>query len=151
MIKEITKDITTVEEGIVLHGCNCVGAFGSGVAGAIRRTWPSVYKMFMENGVGEQLLGTIQIDLLSESPPLAVINGYTQVNCGSDGKRYANPDAVEACMLQAAAIAKDAELPLYMPKLGCGLGGLSWEDEIKPLVEKVSSQFSDVNIFICDL
>jgi len=151
VIKEITKDVTTVEEGLVLHGCNCVGGFGSGVAGAIRRKWPTVYETFKKNGIGEHLLGTIDGCIISEEPPLAIFNGYTQVNCGNDGKRYANVDAVEACMLQAAQIADDTGLPLYMPKLGCGLGGLSWEDEIKPLTEKVSLEFPDVNIFICDL
>ena len=54
VIKEIQKDITTVEEGVVLHGCNCSGGFGSGVAGAIRKKWPDVYEMFKENGTGKQ-------------------------------------------------------------------------------------------------
>jgi len=151
LIKKITKDVTTVEEGLILHGCNCVGGFGSGVAGAIRRKWPDVYEAFKENGVGEHLLGTTEFLVLSDRQRLVVANGYTQVNCGNDGKRYANIDAVENCTLAAVEYADAFDLPLYMPKIGCGLGGLSWEDEVKEVVLKVSSEFPDVNIFICDL
>lgn len=151
MIKEITKDLTTVEEGVVLHGCNCVGGFGSGVAGAIRRKWPDVYEAFKENGVGEELLGTTEFLMRSTRPRLVVANGYTQINCGNDGKRYADLDAVNSCVKAGVEYADAFDLPLYMPKIGCGLGGLSWDDEVKTIIENASQEFPNVNIFICDI
>jgi O-acetyl-ADP-ribose deacetylase (regulator of RNase III) len=151
LIKEITKDVTTVEEGVVLHGCNCVGGFGSGVAGAIRRKWPDVYEAFMKNGVGEDLLGTTDFIVRIDRPRLVIANGYTQVFCGSDGKRYADVDAVEKCVMAGAEFADAFGLDLYMPQIGCGLGGLSWDDEVKEVVEKASLAFPSVNIFVCDL
>jgi len=151
MIKEITKDITTVEKGVVLHGCNCSGGFGSGVAGAIRRKWPDVYKAFKENGVGETLLGCTDFIIRCDRPRLVIANGYTQLYYGNDGKKYADIDAVEKCTLAAVEYADAFNLPLYMPKIGCGLGGLSWDDEVKQVVENASLKFPDVNIFICDL
>lgn len=151
MIQYIKKDVTTVEEGVVLHGCNCVGGFGSGVAGAIRRKWPVVYREFMECGIGNLLLGKTHVVTISDEPELHIVNGYTQVNCGSDGKRYADLEAVKACVEEIAGLCDRGDLNLYMPKIGCGLGGLSWEDEVKPIIEKVSLDFPSVNIFICDL
>ncbi len=151
MFEEIVKDVTTVESGVVLHGCNCSGGFGSGVAGAIRKKWPHVYEAFMENGVGEDLLGTTEFLLESENIGLVIANGYTQVKYGSDGTRYADPAAVESCVNAGVEYADAFDKPLYMPKIGCGLGGLSWEDEVKPIVEKVSLKFPKVNIYICDL
>jgi len=151
VIKEITKDVTTVEEGVVLHGCNCVGGFGSGVAGAIRRKWPDVYEAFKENGIGPHLLGSTDFIMRSDRPRLVIANGYTQQYCGNDGRRYAEIDAVAKCAAAAIEYADAFDLPLYMPKIGCGLGGLSWEDEVKDVIEMASSEFPDVNIFICDL
>lgn len=34
--------------GILVHGCNCKGVMGSGVAAAIRNRWPDVYKAYRE-------------------------------------------------------------------------------------------------------
>ncbi len=152
MIDYLTKDLTTVTEGVLVHGCNCVGGFGSGVAGAIRRKWPDVYEMFKERGVGEDLLGgvSMMISLADDRP--VVINGYTQLTCGNDGRRYADPEAVEDVLMISAEFTDSGDYKeLYMPKIGCGLGGLSWEDEVLPIVEKVSQKFPDLNIHICDI
>lgn len=151
MIDYIIKDLTTVEEGegVIYHGCNCVGGYGSGVAGAIRRKWPHAYEAFKENGVGEHLLGRANLLLYSGFP--VIVNAYTQVFCGNDGKRYADPDAIEKTLMSTAEYADTSGKDIYMPKVGCGLGGLSWEDEVLPIVEKVSSEFPNLNIHICDI
>lgn len=152
LIKEILKDVTTVEEGVVLHGCNCSGtAYGSGVAGAIRRKWPDAYEAYKENGGGKELLGTTEFLMRCEHPRLVIANGYTQENFGNDGKRYADLDAVNSCVKAGIEYADAFDLPLYMPKIGCGLGGLSWDDEVKTIVENASQEFPSVNIFICDI
>ena len=150
-IDYIIKDLTTVEEGegVIYHGCNCSGGFGSGVAGAIRKKWPSAYEAFKENGVGEDLLGQVNLLLYSDQPVIA--NAYTQLMYGPGDKRYADPSAIEKTMMQVAEYCDAAETDLFMPKVGCGLGGLSWEDEVKPIVEKVSSEFPNLNIHICDI
>lgn len=152
MLQEIIKDITTVDSGVILHGCNTSGiAYASGVAGAIRKKWPHAYKRYTENGGGEHLLGTVMCIKHNKYPNLVIINGYTQIKYGRDGKRYADINAVEKCILYACATAQNEGLPLYMPMIGCGLGGLSWEDEIRAVVENASYNFPEVNIVICDL
>lgn len=150
-IDYITKNLVTVKEGegVIYHGCNCVGGFGSGVAGAIRQAFPHVYQAFKERGVGEDLLGEMSLLLYSGYP--GVVNAYTQITCGYDGKRYADPAAIEKTLMPTAEYCDSAGYDLYMPKVGCGLGGLSWEDEVLPIVEKVSSEFPDLNIHICDI
>jgi len=152
MIDYITKDLTTVTKGIVVHGCNCVGGFGSGVAGAIRKKWPHAYEAFRESGVGEDLLGGVNILLRIETDVPVIVNGYTQLTCGYDGKRYADPEAIQKVLEQTAEFAGGCSYTdIYMPQIGCGLGGLSWEDEVLPIVEKVSSDFPNLNIHICDI
>ena len=47
--------------------------------------------------------------------------------------------------------AKAHTINLYMPKIGCGLGGLSWTHAVKPLVSRLAVYYQDVNIFVCDI
>jgi len=64
MISIIKKDVTTVTKGVVAHGVNCQGAMGSGVAGAIRRKWPSVFIEYASYHINllnpAEALGTVQ-------------------------------------------------------------------------------------------
>lgn len=38
----IKKDITTIDEGVILHQVNCQNAMGSGVAKALFSKWPQI-------------------------------------------------------------------------------------------------------------
>jgi O-acetyl-ADP-ribose deacetylase (regulator of RNase III) len=143
-MKYIKKDITTVTDGMVLHGCNCSGGFGSGVAGAIKRKWPLVEKMFRANTSPE--LGDIEIMLTNG---VYVANGYTQERYGLAKIRYADPEAVNQVIRKAITFCHENKIEnLYMPKIGCGLGGLNWEKDILPLIENIDT---DINIYICEL
>jgi len=147
-METIKKDLTTVESGIVAHGCNCSGGFGSGIAGAIKNRWPCVALEFRGNGTGAELLGTIQVVQIAKD--LVVANCYTQVNYGPGDKRYADPEAIEACLYQLVELAIETGLPLYIAKIGCGLGGLSWEHEVEEIYESVFND-SNLRVFVCDI
>lgn len=149
MISIDRKDITTVTEGIVAHGCNCSGGFGSGVAGAVRRKWPEVYQAFSELTPSLELLGTFQPVLIS--PKLIVCNCFTQVHFGSDGKKYADAKAVEKALLEVYNLALSTGLHVYIPQIGCGLGGLSWLADVEPIIQKLDNQFSIVDTYVCTL
>lgn len=143
MIQYIKGDITEVTSGLVLHGTNCTGGFGSGVAGAIRKKWPKVYANFCLAGTGAHLLGKFKPTEVTEE--LTVANCYTQMNFGSDGRRYASPQAVEQALFAAYEYAQLVGIKtVHLPKIGCGLGGLSWEDEIEPIVSAIIEDYSDI-------
>ena len=147
-MEEIIKDLTTVETGLIAHGCNCQGAFGSGIAGAIRKKWPNIFVGFLNHGIGKDLLGTI--DTIPVDNDLAVINCYTQEFYGPGDKKYADLEAVANCVFQAIDVAQRLDRDLYIAKIGCGLGGLDWDTEVKPLYEKIFAGV-DVNVYVCDL
>jgi hypothetical protein len=42
------------------------------------------------------------------------------------------------------------DLDLYIAKMGCGLGGLSWEHEVKEIYESVFAD-AGVNVYVCDI
>ena len=85
------QDLMSVDQGFITHGVNCSGRFGSGVAGQIKKKWPVVYRTFKKYAASPDLLGTAHIILIEDR--LWVANCYTQQSYGSDGQRYADPDA----------------------------------------------------------
>ena len=150
MINYIKKDITSVDRGIVAHGCNASGGFGSGVAGAIKKKWPTVHTdYFNQYRAGALELGGMHI--INITNDLYVANLITQQGYGYDGGVYANLAAIETTFRNVVALADNYNLPLYVPKIGCGLGGLDFETQVRPAYELIAIDFLDVEINVCEL
>ena len=157
MLNYIKNDILKVTNGLLVHGVNCQGAMGAGVAGAIRRKFPEVYTAFCAMKTGKHLLGQFAPVLIKEDYTEAdnfyIGNCYTQVSMGSDGKRYASPEAIEESLTKAYkfAIQNDLEV-LSLPKIGAGLGGLDWDTEVEPIVRKLSNKYDSIitNVYYID-
>lgn len=154
MITYLKKDITTVTRGVVGNGTNCLGLMGAGVALAIRNKWNNVYndyvKLVQKQNNPEDLLGTTQVIEINENE-LYVANCFTQVNCGHDGKVYASVSAIQDTLTHIVEFALYHNLPLYIPKIGCGLGGLSWSNDIQPIVEELVTSHPDLELYVVDL
>lgn len=151
MMEYIIKDVTDVALGIIAHGVNCQHAMGSGVAGAIKKKWPIVYEKFMEAPKGKTMLGTVDLIAVTTDDSLFVANCYTQNFYGYGGGRYADPEAVAKCLYTVFRLADGLTLPVYMPKIGCGLGGLDWEADVLPSINYHMGTFPRVQVYICDL
>lgn len=149
MMKYIVKDITTVESpAIIIHGVNCLRTMGSGVAKALYEKWPRVKSDYIE-------FGTMRLGMIHPVPvgqDLWVVNCYTQHKFGTDGDKYANASSLDECLTLAAYFAEMMGIDdIYSPRIGCGLGGLSWQDEVLPIYNKVSDVFKHLNFIICDI
>lgn len=148
----INSDITEVKRGLIGHGTNCSGyAFASGVAGAVRRKWPEVYKSYTKNGSGKELLGSAHIIRVDKE--LYVANCYTQERFGNDGAVYASLDAiaqaVEFCYSFFEDEFQNVSLidEFHFPMIGCGLGGLDWDTKVRPIFESLNKKYNK-NTFI---
>lgn len=153
-IKYEKRDITTVTNGILAHGVNCLGVMGSGVAGAIRSKWPKVFQEYSEywnafDNPNEEMLGIVQVVDINDE--LKVANCFTQVKCGNDGKRYANLDAVQEALEGVFAYADTYDLQIFLPRIGCGLGGLKWDTEVEPIIKELSEEHPHLLVTICDI
>lgn len=146
-MKYIKKDITTVFSGVIAHGVNCQGAMGSGVAGAIKEKWPIVYEVFKRSPTGKMMLGVCHLVPI-ETGQLFVCNCYTQLHYGR-GCRFASPEAIEQSLAGVYEWANFFQLPVYMPKIGAGLGGLNWETEVEPIVALLDAKYPQIETYIC--
>ena len=117
-------DVTKATEQVIVHGVNCTGHFGSGVAGAIKRNHPYVREQYLS--LKEHILGTCQfVDYRDQ----IWVNAHTQQDKGYDGKQYADLNAVAYCLVEIDNYMRDNNLTtIAMPKIGSGLGGLKWDD-----------------------
>ncbi len=151
MIEYIEKSVIDVETGIVAHGVNCQGKMGSGVAKAIRAKWPIVYEKYKKQSTGATMLGGCQLVTINSNNSLHVANCYTQVFYGRDGSKYADANAVGSSMEVVGMFADMYDLPVFMPRIGCGLGGLNWDKDVLPIMEYVAEVYNGVTFYVCDL
>lgn len=143
-------DLLSVDRGIIVHGCNCQGVMGSGIAKAIREKWPVVYDAYEShyyNCDDTLYLGDIvtvasydcnddwypyinnyTTDLPAE---LIVVNAMTQFDYGRDKNVvYVDYDAITAAFARVKILARETKLPVHFPRIGAGLANGDW-DEIR--------------------
>ncbi len=140
MISYINKSITLAESGIVVHGVNTKKVMGSGVALAIKTRWPIVYDKYMKQPGGDDMLGTSHIFAVENN--IYVANCYTQIDFGSDGKRYADPIAVEHSLKGVYRYAELMWLDVHIPyKMASDLAGLDWDSEVYPIILRLNNSY----------
>ncbi len=140
-------DITTVTEGIVVHGCNAQGRMGSGVAKAVRATWPQAYDVYRRTYVDEGL-ETGDIPYVFITPKLMVVNAITQNYYGYGGKRYLSYRALKSAMFNINYIAKKLGgfKQLHFPLIGAGLAGGDW-NKIEKIIEDTVTEL-ELNLWV---
>ena len=140
MIKEKLGDITTVRQGVIMHGVNCQGAMGAGVALAIRNKWPAVYDSYRRAVIGyrdskytslRDLLGNCDIVRIEDG--LFVANLFTQLNYGRLPVRYVSYDAIDSATRSLSRQLKEinelsyrVDFTIHMPLIGAGLANGNW-------------------------
>lgn len=164
MIKFESRDITSVERGIIVQGCNAQGVMGSGVAKAIRAKWPGVfadYKKLCDSvDTPADLLGEVSLYSVPDLN-LYVINGITQERYGTDKKVYASVPAIRSVLIwavvESAGLFPDQAIDIYLPRIGCGLGGLQWDLDVYPMLQEVDAYMQhwvngqDLTFIVCDI
>lgn len=151
-IRTAKGDITKITfDAMIVHGVNCKGVMGSGVAKALRDKYPEVftsyrdyYESFIDDKLSDprDLLGNVnyvQLDM-----DLTVANAFTQFDYGRDGRKYVSYDSVfdaftdvNQSLHELWDIGRGQDL--YFPKIGAGLGGGNW-NVIKTIIEETVDQ-----------
>lgn len=154
MIKYIKQDISKIDFGVVCHGVNYVGVMGAGVAAIFKKVWPKCfteYQAFITEHAPEKeqrktLLGQTNIVEINEG--LYIANCFTQGLVGFDGQ-LASPVSIYQSLNVAFDFAKKQTLPLYLCKIGAGLGGLDWDKDVEPVVSQLVAEYQWVDTYVC--
>jgi O-acetyl-ADP-ribose deacetylase (regulator of RNase III) len=141
MYKEIRGDLFTTEDRYIMHGCNCQGVMGAGVALLVRRNYPKAYEEYVKycrSYDDEELLG----DCLGVTinPNRTILNAFTQLYAGS-GKQVSY-DAIDEVTKRLNKILPDTNIS--MPMIGAGLAGGNWEI-IRTIIQQ---NMVDINVTV---
>ena len=142
MIQYINGNLFTSNAKVLVNTVNTVGVMGKGIAYDFKKYYP---KMFEEY---KQLCDTNQFNIgdlnLYKTSNKWILNFPTKEHWRSPSKI----DFIEKGLQKLVQDAHKLQInDIAMPKLGCGNGGLDWESEVKPLVEKYLKK-SPINVSI---
>lgn len=129
---------------VILHGCNCQKNFGAGFAKSIKNIYPAAYAVDCN--------GTPRLGHFSEwsGKDVTILNLYTQVTYGKPFPHPRNSVKADTAESRYKAISEALMKVnmnfegrnIVMPKIGCGLAGLSW-NRIEKIIENT---LTDVNV-----
>ena len=150
MIKHIKCDIFESGADVICHQVNCQGVMGSGIAKQVRERYPWVYAHYKQlcknfQHRKEALLGMVQGTYINED--VKILNLYTQLNYGYDGKCYTNYNSLKEALeyILTHYHNKTIAIPYLM---GCHRGGGDWNIVYK-MIEEVFGD-SDCEVLICE-
>ena len=117
------------EFDVIVHGCNCFGAMGAGIAKVIAATFPQALAADLATPKGDRAkLGTIS---WADCGGVTVVNAYTQFHWRGTGP-LADYDAISSAFTEVARRFPTARVGY--PLIGAGLAGGDWS-QIAPRIE----------------
>ena len=135
MIQSIQGNLLESQVDALVNAVNCVGVMGNGIALQFKNTFPENYDIYRAAcRRGEVVLGKMFVtDLNREVPPRYIINFPTKQHW----RQMSKLSYIEAGLTALIATVERLNIQsIAIPPLGCGLGGLDWND-VRPLIELV--------------
>lgn len=111
----------------IAHQSNCFNTMGSGVALAIKKSFPEAYHADCQTEKGDaRKLGGFTMAAVVEG---YIFNLYGQYDYGKDGKQYTQYDHLRMAFRNMAARLRSLGFcgVIGLPKIGAGTGGGCWE------------------------
>jgi O-acetyl-ADP-ribose deacetylase (regulator of RNase III) len=127
---------------VVTNTVNCVGVMGKGVALEFKNRYPALFEDYRARcDRGEVRPGELY---LWEDDRVQVLNFPTK----RDWRENSRLEDIEQGLLYLAKHYQDLGIQsLAMPALGCGNGGLHWED-VRPLIIQHLGSLTDLDVYV---
>lgn len=143
MLIYINGDMFSSPAQVLVNTVNTVGVMGKGVALTFKKIYPDMYdqyKIFCDNR--QLTIGKLQ---LYKTPGKWILNFPTKENWRNPSKL----EYIEAGLKKFSNTYKEKGIKsIAFPMLGCGNGGLDFETQVKPLMDKYLSSLDDIDIFV---
>lgn len=131
MLVYVEQDIFQSPAQVIVNTVNTVGVMGKGIAKRFREVYPEMYREYQDFCE----LGLLEIGKLwiYKTENKWILNFPTK-------KHWRNPSKIEYIEAGLKKFIETYEergiTSISFPQLGCGNGGLNWELQVKPLMEK---------------
>lgn len=146
MIEYRTGNMLEADAEALVNTVNCVGVMGKGIALQFKQAYPENFERYKkacrENEVKPGKMFVFSTGSLVN--PKYIINFPTKVHWRGKSK-------IEYIESGLASLVKEVERldikSIAVPPLGCGNGGLDWED-VRPRIEKAFADVPDVRVYL---
>jgi O-acetyl-ADP-ribose deacetylase (regulator of RNase III) len=142
MIIYKTGDIFKSSAQVITNPVNCVGVMGKGLALAFKKKYPSMYKDYKSLCNNNGLLPGQPT--LWENEEVQILNFPTKRHWKD---KSLLSDIEEGLKFLAKNYAKMGISSLAMPPIGCGLGGLYWQD-VKTILNQYLGEIEDLDVYV---
>ncbi len=148
MISYAHGNLLDAEVEVLVNAVNTAGIMGKGIALMFKERFPENFVAYTEAcKAGRVRTGSMFVTRVDEPGGARwIINFPTK-------QHWRNPSKLEWVRDGLADLREVIEerkiRSIALPRLGCGLGGLDWED-VRPLIESALGDLEDVEIVVYD-
>lgn len=147
MTVEITEgNLLDADVEALVNPVNCVGVMGRGLALEFKRAFPAAFREYKRAcAAGEVRPGHMHTVATGQHVgPRFVINFPTKRHW----KNASQMEDIEAGLVALVAeVRRHGLQSIAVPPLGCGLGGLDWND-VRPRIERAFADVPDVRALV---
>jgi O-acetyl-ADP-ribose deacetylase (regulator of RNase III) len=146
MIEYTSGDILKCEADALVNTVNCVGVMGRGLALQFKNVYSGNFKAYEAACKREAVQpGHIFVYETGQlTPPRFIINFPTKRHW----RNKSRIEDIESGLADLAKVIRDLGLrSIAIPPLGCGLGGLDW-NEVRPRIERALADLADVQVLV---
>ena len=146
MIQLKHGDILQADAEALVNTVNCVGVMGRGIALQFRKAFPENFKTYKAACDRKELEpGRMLVhDLVRLVNPRYIINFPTKRHWKGQSRLEDIEDGLSALVNE---ISKRGIRTVAVPPLGCGLGGLDWDD-VRSRIERAFRKLPDVEVLL---
>lgn len=145
MVRIITGNLLKAEAEALVNTVNTVGIMGKGVALQFKQAFPQNFKAYEAACKRDEVrLGRMFITYTGLLEPRLIVNFPTKRHWKGNSKI----EDIVAGLEDLVRVVQDERIrSIALPPLGCGLGGLRWED-VRPLIEEAFEAVPEVEVFL---
>lgn len=143
MLMYIEGNIFESPAQVLVNTVNTVGVMGKGIALKFKKIYPEMYKNYRYYCENKQFnMGNLY---LYKTPGKWVLNFPTKINWRNPSKL----EYIELGLKKFISTYKEKGIKsIAFPKLGCGNGGLDFETQVRPLMDKYLSNLDDIEVYV---
>ncbi len=142
MIRFVRGNLFESQAEALVNTVNCVGVMGKGIAHQFQRAYPAMFADYSRRCRA----GTVRLGEVTTFPERGklIVNFPTK----NHWKARSRIEDIGAGLRALAALITDAHVrSIAIPPLGCGNGGLDWND-VRPVIERELGALADVEITV---
>ncbi len=148
VIESVSGNIFDSKADAIVNAVNCVGVMGKGLALELKKRFPENFKIYKESCANQELRpdNVLTYNNGELGKPRFIINFPTKDHWKQPSEIGYIDSGLESL---ADAIRKHNISSIAIPALGCGLGGLDWDD-VRPRIVEALSPIMDLKVYIYD-